>query len=458
MNTLPEAFLRSLEALGPEADGLADALRGEPEVSVRLNRAKGARVPAGAERVAWCADGMYLPRREAFTFDPGLHQGLYYVQDASSMAVAAVAAQLAVEAGGEPLRWLDACAAPGGKTTAIASALPGDAAIIANEYDPKRAAILAENIAKWGDLRIACTRGDAARYASMRGAFDVISADVPCSGEGMMRKDAEAAAQWSPALVADCARRQWRIVEALWQALRPGGTLIYSTCTFNRTENEETVERLARELGARGVEVAALERPEIAHGIGTSLPCYRFLPGRVRGEGLFLCVLRKPGDAPAAPLRQAGRMRPDAASAEVAKWLEGDLLLRTGRDGSVSATGRTQAALAPEAAGAVMAVCKGRDIIPAQGLALTTSLRGDAFPTASADYGTALAYLRREAVALPEGTPRGFVLLQYGGRPLGFVKNLGNRANNLYPQAWRIMSSHTPEEPPRTLFSSTFNR
>lgn len=451
MNTLPEAFLRSLEALGPEADGLADALRGEPEVSVRLNRAKGARVPAGAERVAWCADGMYLPRREAFTFDPGLHQGLYYVQDASSMAVAAVAAQLAREAGGGPLRWLDACAAPGGKTTAIASALPGDATIIANEYDPKRAAILAENIAKWGDLRIACTRGDAARYASMRGVFDVISADVPCSGEGMMRKDAEAAAQWSPALVADCARRQWRIVEALWQALRPGGTLIYSTCTFNRTENEETVERLARELGARGVEVAALERPEIAHGIGTSLPCYRFLPGRVRGEGLFLCVLRKPGDAPAAPLRQAGRMRPDAASAEVAKWLEGDLLLRTGRDGSVSATGRVQAALAPEAAGAVMAVCKGRDIIPAQGLALTTSLRGDAFPTASADYGTALAYLRREAVALPEGTPRGFVLLQYGGRPLGFVKNLGNRANNLYPQAWRIMSSHTPEEPPRVM-------
>lgn len=458
MNALPEAFLRSLVALGPEADGLADALRGEPEVSVRLNRAKGARVPAGTERVAWCADGMYLPRREAFTFDPGLHQGLYYVQDASSMAVAAVAAQLAREADGEPLRWLDACAAPGGKTTAIASALPGDATIIANEYDPKRAAILAENIAKWGDLRIACTRGDAARYASMRGVFDVISADVPCSGEGMMRKDAEAAAQWSPALVADCARRQWRIVEALWQALRPGGTLIYSTCTFNRTENEETVERLARELGAQGVEVAALERPEIAHGIGTSLPCYRFLPGRVRGEGLFLCVLRKPGDAPAAPLRQAGRMRPDAASAEVAKWLDGDLLLRTGRDGSVSATGRTQAALAPEAAGAVMAVCKGRDIIPAQGLALTTSLRGDAFPTASADYGMALAYLRREAVALPEGTPRGFVLLQYGGRPLGFVKNLGNRANNLYPQAWRIMSSHTPEEPPRTLFSSTFNR
>lgn len=273
-----------------------------------------------------------------------------------------------------------------------------------------------------------------------------------------MRKDAEAAAQWSPALVADCARRQWRLVEALWQALRPGGTLIYSTCTFNRTENEETVERLAREFGARGVEVAALERPEIAHGIGTSLPCYRFLPGRVRGEGLFLCVLRKPGDAPAAPLRQAGRMRPDAASAEVAKWLEGDLLLRTGRDGSVSATGRTQAALAPEAAGTVMAVCKGRDIIPAQGLALTTSLRGDAFPTASADYGTSLAYLRREAVAMPEGTPRGFVLLQYGGKPLGFVKNLGNRANNLYPQAWRIMSSHTPEEPPRTLFSSTFNR
>ena len=135
-----------------------------------------------------------------------------------------------------------------------------------NEYDRRRAAVLEENVAKWGNPDIACVCGDAVRFAGMRGVFDVVSADVPCSGEGMMRKDADAAAQWSSALVADCARTQWRIVEALWQALRPGGTFVYSTCTFNRTENEDIVERMARELGAEGVAVASL-----ASGRGTGI-------------------------------------------------------------------------------------------------------------------------------------------------------------------------------------------
>lgn len=454
MNALPEAFLKSLDALGPDVAGvLADGLRQEAEVSVRLNRAKGARPAGDFGSVAWCADGVYLPRREAFTFDPALHQGLYYVQDASSMAVAAVASQIAVEAGGAPLRWLDACAAPGGKTTAIASALPGDALVVANEYDPRRAAVLMENIAKWGDPRVACVCGDAVRLAAMRGTFDVVSADVPCSGEGMMRKDADAAAQWSPALVADCARQQWRIVEALWQALRPGGTFVYSTCTFNRTENEEIIERMAREFGAEGVTVDALERPEIARGIATDLPCYRFLPGRVRGEGLFLCVLRKPGSGKAALLRPAAATKPEASHRAVASWLGGDreFVLRSGRDGTVHALMRPLAALVPEARGMAVATVKGRDIVPAQPLALSTSLRADAFERVEVDYALALAYLRREAVVLDDDAPRGIVLLCYGGRPLGFAKNLGRRANNLYPQQWRILSSFAPADCPRVV-------
>lgn len=364
------------------------------------------------------------------------------------MAIAAVAAQIAAEAGGAPLRWLDACAAPGGKTTAIASRLPEGSMLVANEYDRSRAAVLAENVAKWGDGRVACVRGDAARFASMRGAFDVVSADVPCSGEGMMRKDAEAAAQWSPALVEECARTQWRIVEALWEALRPGGAFVYSTCTFNRTENEEIVARLAAGKGARGVTVEALERPEIVRGIDIDLPCYRFLPGRVRGEGLFLCVLRKPGDASAAAVKTPRASRkPDAAAAAVGAWLEGDYAVATDAAGAVCAVPRAVSALLPEARGVQVAQIKGRDILPAQPLALSTSLRDCAFPAVAVDYATALAYLRREAVTL-EGAPRGIVLLQYAGRPLGFVKNLGNRANNLYPQAWRIMSTHAPAAPP----------
>ncbi len=365
------------------------------------------------------------------------------------MALAAVAAMVATESGGAPLRWLDACAAPGGKTTAIASQLPAGSVLVANEFDQRRYGSLVENVAKWGDPRVACVRGDAARFGRMAGVFDVVSADVPCSGEGMMRKDAEAAAQWSPALVADCARQQWRIVDALWQSLRPGGTFIYSTCTFNRSENEEIVARLVAEHGALGVAVPALERPEIVPGIGSPVPCYRFVPGRLRGEGLFLCVLRKPGHSPAATPRPPRPERPDkAVAAAVASWLQGDYRLRTAPDGCVYATPAEAAALVPDAPGMHVATVKGRDIVPAQAVALSTSLRPEAFPAVDVDYATALSYLRREAVALPEA-PRGIVLLHYGGRPLGFAKNLGNRANNLYPQPWRILSTHTPTPPPQ---------
>ncbi|MDE6271286.1 MAG: hypothetical protein K2M12_10620 [Muribaculaceae bacterium] len=448
MSTLPQAFIESIKVLGPATAGLADALLTDPEVSIRLNRAKGAELLQPLEQVPWCSDGFYLPGREAFTFDPAMHQGLYYVQDASSMALAAVASMLVKENEGRPLRWLDACAAPGGKTTAIASRLPEGSALLANEFDTRRAAILAENVAKWGLPFVACTKGDAARFARMKGTFDVISADVPCSGEGMMRKDAEAATQWSPSLVAECARMQWRIVEALWQALRPGGALVYSTCTFNRHENEEIVERLVREYGASGVTVPELELPEILHGIDTDVTCYRFLPGRVRGEGLFLCVLRKPGEAPAAVSGKTKTGKSDVAVQTAASWLEGDFCLNQDKDGTIFALPREMATLAPELRGVAIAGVKGRDIVPMQGLALSTALRKGCFPNADVDYGTALAYLRREAVVLPDA-PRGIVLLHYGGAPLGFAKNLGNRANNLYPQAWRIMSSHAPELPPQ---------
>lgn len=450
MNVLKPEFIKAVQALGAPLEGLVDGLRTEAEVSVRLNRAKGAEAAEAFDPVEWCADGYYLPQREAFTLDPALHQGLYYVQDASSMAISAVAAQIVKKHDGRPLRWLDACAAPGGKTTAIASQLPKGSMLVANEFDPKRAAVLAENVAKWGCTEAACVRGDAARFAAMRGAYDVVSADVPCSGEGMMRKDPEAAMQWSPALVAECARTQWRIAEALWQAVRPGGLFVYSTCTFNRTENEEIVGRLATECGATGVAIEALERPEIVRGIGTTLPCYRFLPGRIRGEGLFLCVLRKPGLAEAAQLRPAARKqrKPDFATQAVSEWLTGEYAVTTDTDGTVRALPAALAALVPEARGAVVAQIKGRDIMPAQCVAMNMALRPEAFPRVDTDYTMALAYLRREAIVLAEEAPRGIVLLHYNGRPLGFAKNLGRRANNLYPAPWRILTTHTPAMAP----------
>lgn len=458
--TLPGGFAEMLEGLGHEAYLKLPAViaAGEPVVAVRVNRAKGAAAPAEGEAVAWCADGYYLPGRRRFTFDPALHQGLYYVQDASSMAIAAAVGAIARRPEDRPLRYLDACAAPGGKTTAAMSALPPDSFVVANEYDPRRASVLAENVAKWGRAAVV-TRGDASALAGLDGFFDIMAADVPCSGEGMMRKDPQAVAQWSPELVARCAALQRDITDALWRALRPGGYMIYSTCTFNLDENERMVARLMELYGAEPVAVEALERPEILGAMGGyDFPAYRFVPGAVRGEGLFMAVLHKPGDGggDAAQGRRrrdkgAGKNRRGGAAkplAAVPQALEGDYIVTEHADGRLYALPAVHAADAAAVAAAMYVTApgieageiKGHDFIPAQPLALACDYRRGTWPEAEVDADTALAYLRREAVTAPDGAPRGIVLLTFGGHPLGFVKNLGNRANNLYPAPWRILS------------------
>ena len=448
MSRLPEKFVEMIAALEPQEqfEGLVEALEStEPSVSVRVNRAKGGADFEGSEPVKWCADGVYLPERIKFTFDPRLHQGLYYPQDASSMAQQAAVAHacelLKVE--GRPMRYLDACAAPGGKTTASISALPEDAFVVANEFDPRRTSILCENLAKWGTPTVV-TRGDASKIKGMDGFFDIIAADVPCSGEGMMRKDEQAVAQWSQGLVEECAERQLSIVDNLWRALRPGGIMIYSTCTFNTLEDEQIVKHLVDEHEAEVIEIPALNLLEIGRAVsGFDFPAYRFLPGRVRGEGLFMAMLRKSGDAE--PLRpKTAKVKPFKTEKP---YLTGDWLY-TEDKGVISAIPMVQADLAAHvaknmyvvASGIEVGTMKGRDLVPSQPLALAQSLNTEAFPTVEIECEQALTYLRREAIALPEGAPRGIVLLTYEKHPLGFVKNLGNRANNLYPQPWRILT------------------
>jgi len=443
-------FIGMLATLGHEAYTHLPAViaLAEPPVSVRLNPAK---VVAGAPHgrpVPWHAGGLYLDSRPAFTLDPALHQGAYYVQDASSMAHAVAVARAVELTGGSPapLRYLDACAAPGGKTTAAIDALPADAFVVANEFDSRRTSILAENLAKWGAPAIV-TRGDAAAIAGLDGFFDIIAADVPCSGEGMMRKDPRAVEQWSPQLVCDCAAVQLAIVDNLWNALRPGGFFIYSTCTFNTGENEEIVRHIAARLGAEIIPVPALERPGILGAAdGFDMPVYRFVPGYTEGEGQFIALLRKHGDSPAAmPRRLKLRDKPLSDLG----LLDGcwAYLTHVGRVVAVPEAHRILVAAVAEAmhvveCGITIGTFKGRDLVPAQPLAMARSLHAGAFPVCDIS-GTdiALQYLRREAMTLPDGAPRGHVLLTHAGLPLGFVKNLGSRANNLYPPQWRILKT-----------------
>ena len=232
---LSQEFIGQLQGLLPdEWEALVEAITAsEPSVAVRVNEARGAKVPAGARRVPWCAEGFYMADRPAFTFDTDWHAGHYYVQDASSMFITHVIKHFVHE----PVRYLDLCAAPGGKTTAAMQALPPRSLTVANEIVPPRARVLADNAIRWGNPRCVVTSNTPANLGKFSGFFDVIATDVPCSGEGMMRKDDEAVAQWSPALIEQCAQRQREILADVWPALRPGGLLIYSTCTYNRKEN-----------------------------------------------------------------------------------------------------------------------------------------------------------------------------------------------------------------------------
>lgn len=381
----------------PNPEGLLDELAsGNPSVSIRHNRLKGCSPEPGADLVPWCKQGEYLTERAQFTFDPAFHQGLYYVQDASSMALAAVIESLSLT---RPVCYLDACAAPGGKTTVAIDTLPAGSFIVANEAEAARASVLDENLMKWGYADVAVTVGPAQRLSRLPdGCFDIIAADVPCSGEGMMRKDPKAIAQWAPGLVKSCATLQREILEAIWPLLRPGGFLIYSTCTFSREEDEENVAWLCAELGAEQLPLP--EMPGVVNG--------HFYPHLVRGEGLYMALLRKPGDS-----RPARRL----SEKELAK------ATRVLRYGSVDSEP------------------KGREMIPTHAFALRADFDPSGRQTAEVDRETALKFLHRDAISLPAECPRGLTLLTFAGRPLGWVNNLGNRANNLLPKNLRILSA-----------------
>ena len=360
---------------------------------------------------------------------------------------------------------LDLCAAPGGKSTLLRSLLPDDSVLVSNEVMRNRAQVLAENITKWGHPRCIVTSNYPADFTPLGETFDLILVDAPCSGEGMFRKDEVAVAEWSPENVEVCWKRQRDILTDIWPTLRPGGLLIYSTCTFNTKEDEENVRWMIEELGAELLPV----NTEDAWGITPSLTpgvahAYHFFPGRARGEGFFLAALRKgydaaatetPCNAKAKKKDKKGKQSAVTIPAGCKGWLTESTAYTYKTRGTEVVAIPTDIEALHEAlteqlyiikAGITLAELKGRDALPAHDLAMSTVLRTDAFARCELPYQKALRYLRREAITLSSDTPRGFVLVTYRDIPLGFVKNLGNRANNLYPNEWRIRSGHLPEK------------
>lgn len=468
---IPADFAGSTAALmGEELYGTyTDALAQLPPVSIRLNPLKGGGdtfdVPSAAAAVPWCREGVYLGNRPAFTADPLLHAGCYYVQEASSMFVAHVLRQLVAS----PVAMLDLCAAPGGKSTAARSVLPEGSMLFANEPMRTRANILNENITKYGHPDVVVTNNYPRDYKKARMMFDVILADVPCSGEGMFRKDSGAVADWSRAKVAECSALQRDIVSDIWPCLKPGGLLIYSTCTYNTDEDEDNAAWIAENLGADFVTIDTQAEWGITPQLKGDNPCYRFIPGRTRGEGLFMTVLRKHGQTdtsgarPQKPYKKrvgkhgkGGGKDGNSAAAAMKRLplLHPDRYTLLQHGDTCYAVDRRWETMAQTAAaclnimGMGIAVCmhRGKSVLPEQGLAMSAALDRTAYPEAALTRAEAIAYLRREAIQLPQGTPMGFVLVTYDGMPLGFVKNMGNRSNNLYPAEWRIKSSHMEEQ------------
>ena len=453
MIMLPERFVeRVLRELGADEGGaLCRALEGPSPVSVRLNPAKGLAAPSGRP-IGWSADGYYLDERPPFTLDPDFHAGRYYVQEASSQFVGRI-----VEACGGigGCRVLDLCAAPGGKTTLYAALAGPDGLVVANEVVRNRASVLADNVRKWGLGNVAVTVDDPSRIARLEGWFDLAAVDAPCSGEGMFRKSAEARAEWSESNVAMCAERQRTILREAWRSLRPGGLLLYSTCTFNFTENEGVLRDFS--VWAKG-ETEPVGQVPVEPGWGVvcgtegDFRTFRFYPHRAEGEGFFAAAVRKRPAAAGRPFRPKAQRSALAdadrrAERELSRWVTDSEAMRFAVAGDTYyGYRRSQAEAVRMLSGVLTVICSGVEmgrifkerLRPAHALALYAGLDRSAAAVCELPLDEALRYLRRGEVAACRFA-EGLNLVTARGAALGFAKRIGGRCNNMYPNSLRIL-------------------
>lgn len=456
---LPAAFVETVAAAVP---GLAESLDGESPVSIRLNPYKPYLLAEDAlpEAVPWAESGeaYYLDERPVFTADPVFHGGAYYVQEAGSMFVGWLLRRILGELDTGGVRVLDLCAAPGGKTTHIASVVGAGGVVVANEVIRSRARILAENVQKWGSGNVAVTSNDPADFGErLPGFFDVIVVDAPCSGEGMFRKDYGARAEWSLENVQLCAARQRRIVSDVWNALRPGGVMIYSTCTFNAAENEENVLWIASELGGEILDFGGVPEGIVQGFSEGTMAGWHFYPHQVRSEGFFAAAIRKSGAAGySGKLKSAKGLTPlsKADVNEVLRWVgtgNGMERFATGGDGMVYgfslALYDTVSALLSCRFGLLYSGVQMGEMIrgslkPAHALALYYGLNREAAKVAELTDEAAMEYLRKgTSTSLLPVTffAEGLNLVSCRGIALGWAKRIGNRYNNLYPSSWRVL-------------------
>ncbi len=439
---LPEKFSDHLKTiLGTTYNDFEEALERDAPVSLRLNPAKPVEplFPLG-ERVPWTSHGYYLENRPVFTLDPAFHAGAYYVQEASSMIIEHIFKNHAPE--GKTLKVLDLCAAPGGKTTHLASLLSAGDLLVANEVIKSRVNILKENLCKWGFPNVITVNQDPETFADLEGFFDIVLVDAPCSGEGMFRKTPEAIQEWSEENVAVCSGRQKRILSAAAMLVAPGGLLIYSTCTYNARENQENAHWLTRTLDFESIEINVPE----TWGIVQGNPGLQFFPHLVKGEGFYVSAFRnksrderfvsgKP-PIPRLPRRQAEQMAQWVQADQFEYFLKNDGVVVAIPQNLLNETGSVLRALQKRSSGLELGHFKGHDFVPSHALALS-GITSANIPRIDLSEKEALLYLKKEPFAIPPGS-KGWALITYRNLTLGWAKAMGDRVNNYLPTEWRI--------------------
>jgi 16S rRNA C967 or C1407 C5-methylase (RsmB/RsmF family)/NOL1/NOP2/fmu family ribosome biogenesis protein len=447
---LPLSFLNSLEGL-PGFDRTAFEAVHDAAVgitSVRVNPAK-LEIPVfpNFQPVSWSRYGWYLQSRPSFTFDPLFHAGCYYVQEASSMFLEQALKQCADVS--KKLRVLDLCASPGGKSTHLQSLLSTDSLLVSNEVIRNRAAVLKQNIIKWGTANVVVTNNDPVHFGRLEGFFDVMVIDAPCSGSGLFRRDETAIQEWSQDNVQLCYGRQQRILSDAMPALKEGGILIYSTCSYSRLEDEQIMDWLVEEWGMGSLSLQLQEDWNIVTSETPLATGYRFYPNQVKGEGFFLACFRKMAGGSAVKYKTS---RPEKATAKekeiLSKWvqLEGMEVFKTASltwalpDSLAQDLSVLQANLFLQYAGITIGEIMHNKLVPDHALALSLIVQ-PYLPITELTYEEAIKYLQRADLHLTPAV-KGWQRVTFQNQVLGWMNALPNRINNYYPKEMRILKQH----------------
>ncbi|MCW3090424.1 MAG: methyltransferase [Ferruginibacter sp.] len=401
--------------------------------------------------VPWSSNGYYLSARPSFTSDPLFHGGAYYVQEASSMFLEEALKQ-SVDLT-QPLKVLDLCAAPGGKSTLIQSLLSATSLLVSNEVIKSRVMILAENITKWGSSNVIVTNNDPADFKRLPGFFDIIVVDAPCSGSGLFRKDPKATEEWSGQNVEQCCVRQQKILADILPSLKEGGVLIYSTCSYSTEEDEAIADMVMKEHPLSTIRLSLKEEWNIVETTAADSNAfgYRFYPDQLKGEGFYIAAFKKNIAGDIIPQNNKKKIRTEVLTPKeisvIKTWLKNpdDFFFINQQEEVIAMPAHLEndltdirSALYIKKAGVKMGTIIRNELIPAHELALSSIIH-HRIPSVKVDKATALQYLRRGEIKI-DSHNKGWAMLTHHHLALGWIKILPNRINNYYPKEWRILN------------------